>query len=168
MIKINNIKFEEKFTELNIRHRIYEEKNYITLIINTEFYPALYKDNVVTGAIEAKIDIEGIKSLDELQGKLYNGDIGSITVSVNNDGVWEHNSYDNFKLEIKDRTNRKLKFKLTAEDLELSTTGTLVSLYTTSTSRERLLKEFDLNDFYDKPIIREVGNNKIYKYFTKE
>lgn len=168
MIKINNIKFEEKFTELNIRHRIYEEKNYITLIINTEFYPALYKDNVVTGAIEAKIDIEGIKSLDELQGKLYNGDIGSITVSVNNDGVWEHNSYNNFKLEIKERTNRKLKFKLTAEDLELSTTGTLVSLYTTSTSRERLLKEFDLNDFYDKPIIREVGNNKIYKYFTKE
>ncbi|MBE6157621.1 MAG: hypothetical protein E7160_02385 [Firmicutes bacterium] len=168
MIKINNIKFEEKFTEINIRHRLYEEKNYITLIINTEFYPALYKDNVVTGAIEAKIDIEGIKSLDELQDKLYNGDIGSITVSVNNDGVWEHNSYDNFKLELKDRTNRKLKFKLTAEDLELSTTGTLVSLYTTSTSRERLLKEFNLDDFYDKSIIREVGNNKIYKYFTKE
>ena len=36
MIKINNTEFEEKFTEINIRYRVFEEKNYITLIINTE------------------------------------------------------------------------------------------------------------------------------------
>lgn len=73
MIKINNTEFEEKFTEINIRYRVFEEKNYITLIINTELYPTLYNDNIVSGAIETKIDIENIKSLDELVNKNYKG-----------------------------------------------------------------------------------------------
>lgn len=168
MIKIQDIKFQEKFTEINIRHRLYKNKPIITLIINTEFYPAEYKGNVVSGALEAKIDIKGIRSLDDLVDKTYKGDIGSVTISVNNDGVWEHESKDNFEIEIKSRKNRKLEFTLTTDNCKLNTKGILVSLYTTSTSREQLIKEFDLDDFYDKPHIREIGNNKIYKFFVKE
>lgn len=168
MLKINDIEFKEKFTEINIRQRMYKEKNIITLIITTEFYPALFGENVVSGAIEAKIDLEGIKSLDELQERTYEGEIGNVTISVNNDGVWEHESKDNFKIEIKKRKNRDLEFILKTDNCKLDTIGVLVSLYTTSTSREKLLKEFDLDDFYDKPTIREIGSNKVYKYFVKE
>lgn len=168
MIKINNIKFEEKFSEANIRYRVFEDKNVITLIINTEFYPSVFKDNVVSGAIEAKIDIEGINKVDDLENTKYEGKIGNVTISVNNDGVWEHESYEDFKVEIKDIKNRKIKLSIKTDTLNMNTTATLVSLYTTSTSREKLLKRFDLNNFYDKPIIRKIGNNEVYKYFIKE
>ena len=168
MIKINNIKFEEKFSEANIRYRVFEDKNVITLIINTEFYPSVFKDNVVSGAIEAKIDIEGINKVDDLENTKYEGKIGNVTISVNNDGVWEHESYEDFKIEIKDINNRKIKLSIKTDTLNMNTTATLVSLYTTSTSREKLLKRFDLNNFYDKPIIRKIGNNEVYKYFVKE
>lgn len=168
MIKINNIKFEEKFSEANIRYRVFEDKNVITLIINTEFYPSVFKDNVVSGAIEAKIDIEGINKVDDLENTKYEGKIGNVTISVNNDGVWEHESYEDFKVEIKDINNRKIKLSIKTDTLNMNTTAILVSLYTTSTSREKLLKRFDLNNFYDKPIIRKIGNNEVYKYFIKE
>ncbi len=168
MIKINNIKFEEKFSEANIRYRVFEDKNVITLIINTEFYPSVFKDNVVSGAIEAKIDIEGINKVDDLENTKYEGKIGNVTISVNNNGVWEHESYEDFKVEIKDINNRKMKLSIKTDTLNMNTTATLVSLYTSSTSREKLLKRFDLNNFYDKPIIRKIGNNEVYKYFIKE
>ena len=167
MIKINNIKFEEKFSEANIRYRVFEDNNVITLILNTEVYPSLFKDNVVSGGIEAKIDIEGISSIKDLDNKSYK-DNGNITISVNNDGVWEHESYEKFKVEIKDIKNRKIKISLKTDTLDLNTTATLVSLYTTSTSREKLLKKFDLDDFYDKPIIRKINNSEVYKYFVIE
>lgn len=168
MIKINNIKFEEKFSEANIRYRVFEDKNVITLIVNTEVYPSLFKDNIVSGGIEAKIDIEGINKIEDLENTKYEGKIGNVTISVNNDGVWEHESYEDFKVEIKDIKNRKIKLSIKTDTLNMNTTATLVSLYTTSTSREKLLKRFDLNNFYDKPIIRKIGNNEVYKYFIKE
>ena len=168
MIKINNIKFEEKFSEANIRYRVFEDENVITLIINTEVYPSLFKDNVVCGAIEAKIDIEGINKVDDLENTKYEGRVGNVTISVNNNGVWEHESYEDFKVEIKDINNRKIKLSIKTDTLNMNTTATLVSLYTTSTSREKLLKRFNLDNFYDKPIIRKIGNNEVYKYFVKE
>ncbi len=167
MIKINNIKFEEKFSELNIRYRVFEDNNVITLILNTEFYPSVFKNNIVSGGIEAKVDIEGINSIKDLENKTYENN-GNITISVNNDGVWEHESYDKFKVEIKDISNRKIKLSIKTDTLNMNTTATLVSLYTTSTSREKLLKRFDLDDFYDKPIIRQINKSEIYKYFVKE
>ena len=136
MIKINNIKFEEKFSEANIRYRVFEDKNVITLIINTEFYPSVFKDNVVSGAIEAKIDIEGINKVDDLENTKYEGKIGNVTISVNNDGVWEHESYEDFKVEIKDINNRKIKLSIKTDTLNMNTTATLVSLYTTAYGRQ--------------------------------
>ena len=168
MIKIENSKFSEKFTEINIRQRMYENESFITLIINTEFFPTIVGDNVVSGNIEIKLDVNDIKSLDDLVGKSYNGDIGKVTISVNNDGIWEHDTKDNFELCIKERKGRNLKFFLKTDNCKLETTGVMVSLYTTSTSEESLKENFNLNDFYDKAIIKEIGSNKIFKYIVKE
>lgn len=168
MLKIENTEFKIKFTEINIRQRIYQGKNFITLIITTEFFPSFINESIVTGAIEAKLDIENIHSLDDLVGQKYKGDIGNVTISVNNNGIWEHMSQDNFEVQIKKREGRNLKFTLKTENCKLDTNGTMVSLYTTSSSLKELKETFDLTDFYDKPLEKEVGNNKIIKYFIKE
>lgn len=168
MIKIENTKFTEKFTEINIRQRLFKEKSFITLIINTEFYPTLVNDNLVSGAIEIKLDITDINSLDDLIGKNYKGDIGSVNISVNNNGVWEHQTANNFEISIKDRKARKLTFELKTDNCILKTTGVMVSLYTTSTTENELNKTFSLNDFYENPIRKAIGNNEVIKYFVKE
>ena len=43
----------------------------------------------------------------------------------------------------------------------------MVSLYTTSTSNDELKKNFDLSDFYENSVDKEIGNSKIIKYFVK-
>ena len=167
MLKIENVEFREKFTEINIRQRMYEGNSFITMVINTEFYPSLVKENIVSGVIEVKLDINGIKSLDDLVGKSYDGDIGKVTISVNNNGIWEHQTKDKFKVEIKSRNGRELEFLLETDNCTLETTGILVSLYTTSTGNEELKKNFDLNDFFENSVDKEIGNSKIIKYFVK-
>lgn len=168
MIKIEKSEFTEKFTEINIRQRMYNEDSFVTLIINTEFYPSLVGDNLVSGVVEAKIDINNIKSLNDLVGKHYKGDIGSINISVNNDGVWEYQSKDDFEISIINRKGRNLEFELSTDNCVIKTIGTIVSLYTTSSSDEKLNENFDLSDFYKKPIVKNVGNNAVMKYFVKE
>ena len=168
MIKIEKGKFTEKFTEINIRQRLYKGKSFITLMINTEFYPSLVNDNLVSGAIEVKLDITDINSLDDLVGKSYKGNIGSVNISVNNDGVWEHQSTDNFEIVIKSRKNRTLTFELKTDNCSLKATGVMVSLYTTSSTEKELNKSFDLKDFYEKPVTKTIGNNEVIKYFVKE
>lgn len=168
MLKIEKSKFSEKFTEINIRQRMYKGKSYITLMINTEFYPALVGENLVSGVVEVKLDIEGIKSLNDLKGKNYKGDIGSVTISVNNDGIWEHQTIDNFEVFITERKGRKLTFELKTDNCTLKTTGIMVSLYTTNSNRDQLNDNFDLSDFYVRPVVRTIGNNEVMKYFVKE
>lgn len=168
MLKIEKSKFSEKFTEINIRQRMYDNKSFITLIINTEFYPSLVGENLVSGAVEVKLDINDIKSLDDLVGKSYKGDIGSVSISVNNDGIWEHKSFDSFEISFLERKNRKLSFCLKTDNCSLKTTGVVVSLYTTSSTYEQLDENFDLKDFYDRPVVKNIGNNKVFKYFVKE
>lgn len=168
MLKIQKVSFSEKFTEINIRQRMYKKKSYITLMINTEFYPSLVGDNLVSGVVEVKLDIEGIKSLGDLVGKSYKGDIGSVTISVNNNGIWEHQSQDNFEVNITGLKGRKLSFTLKTDNSILKTTGVVVSLYTTSSSFKELRKNFDLSDFYDKPVTKIIGSNEVMRYFVKE
>ena len=90
-----------------------------------------------------------------------------MTISVNNDGIWEHQSYDNFSVNFEKRDGRDLKFEIQTEDCILRTTGVLVSLYTTSSTEEELSCHFDLKDFYEKPIIKEINGKQIRKYFVK-
>ena len=110
MLKIQNNEFEIKFTEINIRQRVFDKESFITLMINTEFYPSLIDNNVISGSVEIKLDLRNIKSLDDLNNKKYNGDIGNVTISINNNGIWETDSRDTFKIKlIQKRGNYEFK-----------------------------------------------------------
>ena len=167
-IQIRNVEFKEKFTEINIRQRMYQEKQYITLLITTEFYPTLVNEQIVSGTVEAKIDMENVHCINDFVGKKLEGDIGNVMLSVYNDGIWEHQSQEQFQFEIKSRNGRELEFLLTMEDGILETKGTLVSLYSTSSSKEELAETFDLGDFYESFVEKKFGSKKIVKYFVKE
>lgn len=168
MLKIENTEFEIKSAEMNIRQRVYEGNNVVTFILNVEFYPEFVNDGIVNGALEAKIDMEGIHALDDLVDKSYEGDIGSVTISVNNNGIWEHQNVDNFKVKFGKRSGRKLEVLLETDNCKLATDVVMVSLYTTSSSEEVLMKNFDLGDFYGVKQVKEIGKSQVIKYFVKK
>lgn len=167
MLKINNETFEIKYTEINFRQRMYNKKSYITVNIMTEFYPSIVNERVISGSIDIKLDLNDIKSIDDLLDKKYAGDIGCVTISINNDGVWEHNICDKYEIELMSRKGKSLKFKLKTDNCVLNTEGTMVSLYTTSSTAKQLSKNFDLKDFLNNPIIKQIGNSTISRYFLK-
>ena len=167
MLKINNETFEIKYTEINFRQRMYNKKSYITVNIMTEFYPSIVNERVISGSIDIKLDLNDIKSIDDLLDKKYAGDIGWVTISINNDGVWEHNICDKYEIELMSRKGKSLKFKLKTDNCVLNTEGTMVSLYTTSSTAKQLSKNFDLKDFLNNPIIKQIGNSTISRYFLK-
>ena len=168
MLVIEKNNFLEKFTEINIRQRVYKGESFITLIVNTEFYPSFINSSIISGSVEVKLDVNNIKSIDDLVGNSYEGDIGKVTISVNNDGIWEHQTKEKFKFKINKRDGRNLSFYLECDNCKLETNGVMVSLYTTSTNKEELEKNFDLSDFYDNSFVREIGNSKIMKFYVKE
>lgn len=168
MIEIEKGKFSEKFTEINIRQRMYNGESFITLMINTEFYPSLVGENLVSGVIEVKLDVNDIKSLNDLVGKSYRGDIGTVNISVNNDGIWEYQSKDDFEVVVTGSNGRRLDFELKTDNCVLKTTGIIVSLYTTSSTEKQLSEYFELSDFYSKPVVKNIGKNEVMKYFVKE
>jgi len=167
VLKINNYEFEMKFSEINFRQRNYNGKSYITVNLINEFFPTLVKENIVYGSCDIKIDLEGIKSIDDLVGKKYHGQIGNIHISVNNDGIWETNAIEDFSVEFTKREQKNLFFKIEGKDFVYDDSSRMVSLYTTSTSKEDLKKKFALKDFYQQTIQREIGKSVITKYFIK-
>ena len=167
MLEINKQKFDVKSAEINFRQRNYNEKSYITVNITTDFFPSIVNDQVVYGNIDLKIDLEGIKSIENLVNKEYNGEIGTINISVNNDGIWESNNIENFKVVFTNREDKYLSFKISAKDFEYEDKARMISLNTTSTSEEDLQTKFDLKDFHLRAIKREVGKSVISKYFIK-
>lgn len=87
MLKIKQFEVEEKFSEIHFRHRMYQDKSIMTINIMTEFFPALLDDSIVSGAIDIKLDVDDIHSLQDLEGKSYKGKVGFVTLSVNNHGT---------------------------------------------------------------------------------
>lgn len=168
MIKIENHMFEIKSSETNLRQRMYKGESIVSIQIMIECFPTLVADKIVSGAVEIKVDIPEVHSLHDFEGKTYEGDIGNVTISVNNMGVWEYKSLDTFKIVFKKRKGRELSFSLQAESCEIEDKTTLISLYTTSTCIDDVKKNFDLEDFYDVCVEREVGKSHIYKYYVKE
>ena len=77
MLKIQNNSFEIKYTEINIRQRMFEKQSYVTMIINTEFFPSLVGENIISGSIEIKLDLKEI--LSEFR---YNHSIGVMEKSI--------------------------------------------------------------------------------------
>lgn len=167
VLKINNYEFEIKFSEINFRQRTYNGKSYITVNIMNEFFPTLVKENIVYGSTDIKIDVEEIHSIDEFIGKEYNGQIGTIHISVNNDGVWETNAVEDFSVKFIKREKKNLFFQITGKDFVYEGSSRMVSLYTTSTSKEELEKKFNLKDFYTQTVQREIGKSTVTKFFIQ-
>ena len=71
MLEIKKNKFREKFVEIDIRQRMYQEKSFLTFMITVEFFPSLVEGQIVCGSLEAKLDIEGVYSLDDIVGRHY-------------------------------------------------------------------------------------------------
>ncbi len=167
MLKINSYEFEIKFSEINFRQRNYNGKSYITVNITNEFFPTLVKKNIVYGSCDIKVDLENIKSIDDLVEKEYQGQIGTIHISVNNDGIWETNAIEYFSIKFVKRENKNLFFQIMGKDFIYEDSSRMISLYTTSTSKEDLEKKFSLKDFYSQIVQREIGQSIITKYFIK-
>ncbi len=168
MLEIEKSFFKIKFSEMNIRQRMYQEKSIITVQIMTEFYPTLAKDNIVSGAVEVKLDLSDITSLSDLDGKHYTGDIGSVVISIHNEGVWEHKNLSTFSITFQERVGREIPFTLETDICKIEATATIVSLYTTSTEEKKLKKYFDIKDFYNTCIQRKIGNSTISRYYVKD
>lgn len=168
MVEIEKHKFKEKSSEMNIRQRLFEENSIVTFQITTELFPSLVNNQIVWGSVEMKFDTKDIHSLSELEGKIYEGDIGNVTISINNNGSWEHQSVDVFKLSFGKRSMREIEYTLDTDICHLHSVTNIVSLYTTSSSEELLKKHFDMSDFYDVCVEKSIGKSKIRKYFTKE
>lgn len=165
MIKIENHFFKIKSSETNLRQRMYEGNSIVTVQMVIEFFPALVEDKIVSGATEIKVDIQNLHSLADLEEKTYEGDIGNVTISVNNMGTWEHQSLDTFKIHFGKRKGNEIPFHLEAKGCQIEENTTLVSLYTTSTND--IHEHFQLQDFYDICTEREIGKSHIYKYYVK-
>ena len=168
MLKIKNINFKEKFAEAHLRQRIYEGTSYITLMATIEFYPKFVNDSILSGALDIKVDIKDIHSLKDLENKELSGNIGSVTISVNNDDIWEHEKSDNFSVKLGKIRNRELEIILKTEECKLNTKLELISLYTTSSKEEELKESFSLDGFYPKTLEKKVGTSQIIKYFVSE
>ena len=115
-----------------------------------------------------KVDMKDIHSLKDLENKELSGNIGSVTISVNNDDIWEHEKSDNFSVKLGKIRNRELEIILKTEECELNTKLELISLYTTSSKEEELKESFSLDGFYPKTLEKKVGTSQIIKYFVSE
>ena len=133
-----------------------------------EFYPKFVNDSILSGALDIKVDMKDIHSLKDLENKELSGNIGSVTISVNNDDIWEHEKSDNFSVKLGKIRNRELEIILKTEECELNTKLELISLYTTSSKEEELKESFSLDGFYPKTLEKKVGTSQIIKYFVKE
>lgn len=168
MLTINDISFQVKSTEMNIKQRTYQGKSIITAEIMTEFFPKMVDGDVLSGAVTIKLDMTDVKSLDAMAQKKYRGEIGNVTLSVNKNGIWEHVSCSNFEFAFQERKGNQFAFEMHTKEpiCDLALTTTLVSLYTTND--EKLKKQFQLDDFYATPITREIGTSSIKKYYVKD
>jgi len=167
MLKINNYEFDIKFSETNFRQRNYNNQSYITINITSEFFPSLVKESIIYGAVDIKIDLTEIKSIDDLIGKEHKGDIGKLHISVCNDGIWEENTIKDFEITFEKRCGKDLFFEIKGKDFYYKDSSRMVSLYTTSTKPEELEKCFNLEAFYNQTTKREIGKSTITKYFIK-
>lgn len=167
MLKLNNFEFEVKYAEINFRQRNYQGKSYVTINITNEFFPKMIGESILYGSVEAKIDLPDIHKIDDLVSKTWEKDIGSVFLSVNNNGVWESTALKEFKVTFEKREKQYLYFRITGEDFLYEGSARMISLYTTSTEEKDLEKKFSLKDFYPKAIHQSIGDKVILRYFVK-
>ena len=168
MIEIEKQKFREKFSEMNIRQRMFEGSSIVTFQIETEFFFFLVDNKIIKGLVDIKLDSKDIHDLNSLEDKTFTGDIGHVTISVNNNGIWEYQSIDIFQLSFGKKNGPQIQYTLDTDICHIQANTHIVSLYTTSSSKDTLKENFDMDDFYEICIEKQIGKNKICKYFVKE
>lgn len=167
MIKIRNVEVKQKSCELNLKQRMYQGESIITVQMMLEFFPTMIDGQIASGALEVNVDVTDIHSLNDLENKTYSGKVGRATLSVCNEGVWEHNNIYDLNVTFGKRNGNDISVKVEVEDCNCEVTATIVSLYTVSSSEENMSKSFVMEDFYEKPIKKEIGKNTILKYIVK-
>ena len=167
MILIRNIEAKQKSCEMNIKQRMYQNESIVTVQIMVEFFPTMINGQIVSGLVEVNIDTNDIHAINDLENKEYKGKVGRATLSINNEGVWEHNNLYDLNVVFGKIVDHEISVKVEMEDCKLNINPTIVSLYTTSSSEDKICKNFDMKDFYEKPIKKEIGKNTILKYFVK-
>ena len=166
MLKIKGYQFEVKSVEMNLKQRNYQNESIISTEIMVEFFPSVYEDAVISGAVQIIMDTNEIHGLDDLNEKTYEGKIGKVILSINKDGIWEHKNIYDYKLLFQNRKKNKIAFSCKGEDFILKETATIVSLYTTST--KDLEKVFEMKDFYPNRMEKQIGKSTISKYVVKK
>lgn len=169
MLKLNNELFQIQFSDCNLRQRNYQDKSFVTVSIQTSFYPKLVGSDIVNGTIEMTLDVSDIHSLTDLENKTYAKEEVKISISKSVGGLWENDTFYDGEVSFGKRQGNMISFSFKSQkgNVEVSTDATIVSLYTTSTKEKDLNKAFDMNDFYEIPIRKEIQSREILKYIAK-
>lgn len=163
MLKIRGQEFQVKFCEVNLRQRMFEGESIVTVCMNMEFYPEVMDDSVVYGSVEVKVDVDGVKSLNDIGHQHF--DAGTVCFNVCKDGVWESDVVGNLSISFGSVHDRLLDIELSTSDILFDDVARVVSLYTTS--NQELGKMFDMCDFYTKDEYKTIGKSTILKYYLK-
>lgn len=169
VLKLKNEEFDVQSTEIELKQRMYQEESVVSVQISTTFYPKMANGKIVNGNIVITTDIPSLKSLSELEGKTFEGDSCKARFSISTDGIWDSSTFYDCKVVfgIKEKNKIPCICSCAKGDCELDVVGTLISLYTMSTKEDILKTVFDMNDFYEKPIIKEINQKQILKFIVK-
>lgn len=169
MLKLKGHEVEVKMQELNFKQRMYKEESIVTVQMMVDFYPMMIDNSIISGGVDIKLDIAGLKSIHELEEQTYEGKVGYVTVTINNHGNFEYLNLEEFKVSFGKINGNKIAVKFEAnkqEEVTFEMDMNMVSLYTTGDA-SKLEEVFELKDFYEEPIETMIQNRKISKYFVR-
>ncbi len=161
MIKLKNNKLKLQYSELNLKQRLFEKESIVSLELKTSFYPSLIDEDIVFGSIDLTVDCN-IKSLQQLVGKEFNE--GKVVVNLNENGNWNSYTFYEFKAKFIE-LNDDITFELTFTDCEIKEKANITSLY--SIGNKDVSEYFDLSSFHKNPIVKQIANKEIFKYYKK-
>lgn len=169
MLNLKKESFQIQFSEINFRQRFYQDKNIVTILLQTTFYPKQVDKSIVNGTIEVTLDIDKMKSLKDLENRAFEKEEIKVNISVSKDGIWEHVTFYDGKLVFKKKQKNIIEFVLTSKEaeLEVNSSAGMVSLYSTSSSEKQLKELICMDEFYEVPIRKEIQKREILKYIVK-
>lgn len=169
MLIIDKEKFEIQFSDMEIKQRLYNEESIISIQVHTNFYPKMLDKKIISGSIDLTIDVTSLKNIKDIEGKNYSGDNVKLLTSISRNGKWETNTYYDVVVSIKEKNDNKFKIEIQSNEANIKMDGKtrLTSLYTTSMTEESVKDNFELEDFYPNPVIKEINGRAILKFIAK-
>lgn len=168
MLTIKKASFQVQSIELNMRQRNFEKESIVSLMMDLSFYPRELDGEIVSGSISVVVDTNQIHCLNDLEQKTFDQEV-KVSCAISRNGLWEHyDAYDGI-LTFQTRKQNQIAFTLESKknELHIEDVATMVSLYTTSTKEKELKENFQMEDFYQTPIKKEIQKRTILKYFVK-